>query len=144
MNRSVVMGAAALAAIGLVTVAASILLPTVIITAYALLVRDALRIGIFAVSVAEPLALVGAAGVAFLGARVTVSWWNSRPQVWGAIVGVIAATWMVAAAIRVQDIDGWTAAAAILLPVVGALGAWWKTRPRSRVLPASESSAQAL
>jgi hypothetical protein len=138
------MGAAALAAIGLVTVAASILLPTVIITIYALLVRDALRIGIFAVSVAEPLALVGAAGVAFLAARATVSWWNGRPQVWGAIVGVLAATWMVAAAIRVQDIDGWTAAAAILLPVVGALGAWWKTRPRGRVLPASKSSAQPL
>ena len=97
-------------------VAASILVPSALVSAYALLTADAAAIARFALRVAEPTALAAAATVVLLlPAR------GSRTA--GALRGVATAVAMGAAALWVGDVDAWTYAALGLLPLAGALRA---------------------
>lgn len=122
---------------GLGSVVASILLPSLVIGAYAIVQRDVHRIASFAVAAAEPLALVAAvATTAFMVARTATR--QARPSRWGAICGSVAATCMLAAAWWVGDVDRWTAAAVALLPLAGLTATTWPVRPsRSRVSASS-------
>jgi hypothetical protein len=92
------------------TVAAGVIVPSVVITAFAFQSRDPHQIGRFAGTIAEPLALLGGAWVVYrwpmlIGRRSSV------------LLGVSGALGMIAAAFWVHDVDGWTAAAGILLPL---------------------------
>jgi|GEM_PF-6667000 len=102
-------------------VVASVVLPSVVITLYALGTRDAEAVTRFAVAVAEPLALLGAGGATVLLARRAGRW-----------TGVAAAAGILGAAIWVNDVDAWTYAALAGLPVVGWLAARERPRPTRR------------
>jgi MFS family permease len=106
-------------------VAASIVLPTAVITIQAVQVRDLHRIEDFALTVAEPLGVLGA-GIAtlLLGFWASRSWPDGRRLVpW---IGGGAAAGLIGAAVSVLDADWWTVAGAILMPIAalagGALG----------------------
>jgi hypothetical protein len=126
-----------LAAVALGSVAASILLPSLVITAHAWMTREGVEIARFAARVAEPLALLGAAGVALAAARRRPRSWSTAGS-WSLAVGIVSAGAIVAAAYRVGDVDLWTAAAAAVLPAVALLGgrrAGAESRPAPSAAP---------
>lgn len=108
--------------IGPASVAAAIALPSFAIAVYAWTTRDSERITAFALAVAEPLALLAALAVTGLAAYWTARR-AARPTRWGVLLGSIAAAGMLAAALWVDDVDGWTVAALGLLPLAGMTGA---------------------
>lgn len=110
--------------VGPASVAAAIALPSLAITAYAWTTRDAERITAFALAVAEPLALLAALAMTGLTAYRTARR-AVRPTRWGLLLGSIAAAGILGAALWVNDVDGWTGAALVLLPLAGVLGARW-------------------
>lgn len=124
------------AGVAVAGVAASILVPSALVSAYALLTADAAAIVRFALRVAEPTALAAAATVVLLlPAR------GSRTA--GALRGVATAVAMGAAALWVGDVDAWTYAAFGLLPLAGALRAG-RGAQRSRAVGVGATSAAAL
>lgn len=108
------------AAVAVASVTGSILAP-MLIWLDALMKGDAHAIYMFAMQTAEPVALVAAATVTFLGARRCVER-GPRAADEGAGIGALSAAAMFGAALWVNDVDGWTIAAAALLPIVGCLG----------------------
>lgn len=109
-------------AAAIASVLASVALPTAVITIYAMRARNVELITSFAQSVAEPLGLLGAAaatfGIARFMARRTGLGRSVIPWIGGAAAGS-----MVGAAFWVGDVDGWTAAAALVLPATAMLAA---------------------
>jgi hypothetical protein len=124
LTRWLVLAAASVAA-----VAASVLVPSLGITAYAFKIRDAHATTDFALQVAEPLALAGALGATTLIATLTAPRYRD-PAKWGTMLGAAAAAGMLGAAIWVNDVDDWTTAAVGLLPVAGGLSSYWTAKKR--------------
>lgn len=125
---------------GVASVVASIVVPSVVISGYALFVRDAMRVTHFALMVAEPLAFVGALVTTAMVARRTS---RDRSARWGAVIGVAASAAMLGAAIWVHDVDAWTAAAVVLLPVAGMVGMHVPLKGRA-MLAVTETGEAAL
>jgi hypothetical protein len=114
-------------------VAASIVLPALVITAQAARLRDAHEIEDFALAVAEPVGVLGAAVATF-----SVAVWAARRSAAGRRVvpwiGAGAAAGLIAAAVWVLDADLWTVAAAVLMPVAALAGGMaggrrWRSGP---------------
>lgn len=107
---------------------ASIALPSAVITAFAVAERDAAEISRFALAVAEPLGVLGAAVATFF-----VSRWAVRSARGGRAlvpwVGGASAAAIVGAAGWTGDFDWWTVAAAGLLPAVAILAGRRSVRP---------------
>ena len=99
------------------TTVAKIITPTVMITLYAIVSQHDQAITAFALQVAEPLALFGAAAFAVVATR-------RHPQAWDSYLGWVGLTALVTSGTFVStdflfsDATNWTSAAAILLPCV--------------------------
>jgi hypothetical protein len=113
--------AAAIALIALASVAAGILVPGLVITVYALIDPDPDAIVPFAVRVAEPLALFGAAVVVACAAWLRPRWWHGPGYGWGLAAGLVAAAAIGIAALLIGDVDLWIVVAVVVLPAVGYL-----------------------
>lgn len=99
---------------------ASIALPTAVITVEAIVSGDAQEVSDFALTVAEPLGLLGAMLATYGIARLAARRPDGRDLIpW---IGGAAAAGMIAAALWVLDADVWTAAAAVVLPAAALLG----------------------
>jgi hypothetical protein len=100
--------------VGLAAVAGSIIVPSVAITAFAVVSRSADQIGQLALRIAEPLGMAGAmAAVLLFPAR-------QGPHA-GVIRGAAAALAIYVAAAWTGDIDWWTRASVVALPMLGAV-----------------------
>jgi hypothetical protein len=118
-------------AVGLASVVAQIVAPSLLVTGYAMVTRDGGQIVAFAFRVSEPVALLAAILVTVVGARWAVQR-RLAVRESGTAIGAVSALAMVAAALRVHDVDGWTAGAVALLPLAGAVGGWLARRRASR------------
>lgn len=107
---------------------ASIAVPSAVITAFAVAERDAAEISRFALAVAEPLGVLGAAIATFF-----VSRWAVRFSRYGRAlvpwVGGASAAAIVGAAGWSRDFDWWTVVAAGLLPAVAIVAGRHSVRP---------------
>jgi predicted lipid-binding transport protein (Tim44 family) len=116
----------------------AIVVPATVISFYATITPSSLQVTAFALRVAEPTALATAVIVTGLGAR-----WAAadarRPRLIGMLVGVLAAALALGTALWTGDVDGWTAAAVVLLPLAGLLGG-----RRAEALAARAATARAV
>ena len=107
---------------------ASIAVPSAVITAFAVGKPDAAEISGFALAVAEPLALLGAAVATFLVSRWAVRFARDGRALVPWVGGASAAA-IVGVAGWTGDFDWWTVAAAGLLPAVAILAGRRSVRP---------------
>jgi peptidoglycan/LPS O-acetylase OafA/YrhL len=110
------------------TTAAKVLVPTTVITLYALVSRDDQAIAAFAIQVAEPLALFGAAAFAAAAARKQPKAWDNYLG-WLGLTALITAGSFVSTDFILSDANNWTVAATILLPCV----VWLARRRRTPI-----------
>lgn len=129
--------------VGPASVALAAALPGLVITVYAWTARDPERIGSIALTVAEPLALLAALGTTGLAAYATARH-SAKPTRWGILLGSVAALCILGAALRVNDVDGWTGVALGLLPLAGLVGARGAAKRNQRRREASSMSARTL
>lgn len=116
-----------IALVATASVVGTIVVPSVLISLYAAVIPEGMRVTTFALRVAEPVALAAAVAITASGARWTARR-SARPRATGALTGVAAAVVGVACALWVGDVDGWTAAAVVLQPLAGLLGGWRAAR----------------
>lgn len=126
-----------IALVAAASVVGTIVVPSVLISLYAAVIPEGVRVATFALRVAEPIALAAAVAITASGARWTARR-SPRPHATGVLTGVAAAVAGVACARWVGDVDGWTAAAVVLQPLAGLLGGW---RAAHDVAPRSATGA---
>ena len=103
--------------VALASVVATVVVPSAIITAYAMANRDPAAITMFALAIAEPAAVASALAV-------VLSFPSRRGWISGLVRGGGAAAAVVAAALWTGDVDMWTAVSAALLPMSGIAATW--------------------
>jgi hypothetical protein len=121
MNGSALRCAAALIALALATLLATILVPSIYITVYALFVDDTAAITTMALRAAEPLAVAGALAVVVYASWRVPAWWLGGATPWRLVVGLVAAMTVVGTAFWAGDPDAWTVLAVAALPVAALL-----------------------
>lgn len=119
---------------------ASIAVPSAVITAFAVGKPDAAEISRFALAVAEPLALLGAAVATFLVSRWAVRFARDGRALVPWVGGASAAA-IVGVAGWTGDFDWWTVAAAGVLPAVAILAGRRSVRPDPLHRPDSQLPA---
>jgi hypothetical protein len=115
--RSVVI----LVVVAIATLLARILVPTIVITAYASFADTPAAVGAFAASVAQPLALAGAACVAFTAAWLRPAQWPGSAHGWSLSAGAAGAIALVTGGLWLANLDLWTAIGVVVLPTVALL-----------------------
>ena len=122
--------------VALASVVATIVVPSAIITVYAIANRDSTAIATFALAIAEPTAVASA--IAVVLRYPSRRGWRS-----GLVRGTAAAAAVAMTAFWTGDVDLWTAVSATMLPLSGIAATWIPRTTVRDALPGSTLRAPA-